>query len=145
MLGRVRDAYKNGFEAHKDDCSGFVRAVAGALGIQLAGLADDIVGTIRAGRDWTAVADGVSAAQAADAGKLVLAGLKGAEQTHPDPNGHMVVIVSDALAHDKYPSAYWGKLHAIGEKDKTLNWAWTEQDRGRISYAAHTIATSAAP
>jgi hypothetical protein len=140
MSDPVRDACEACFDAHKDDCSGFVRAVAGALKIPLAGLADDIVATIRGGGEWVALADGVSAARAAGDGKLVVAGLKGSEQTHPDPHGHVVVVVAGPLAHDKYPSAYWGQLHGTGAKDKTLNFAWTEQDRDRISYAAHPLA-----
>jgi hypothetical protein len=139
MPDRVRDACEANFDAHSGDCSGFARAVAAALGVELRGLANDIVDTLRGGGDWTALADGPSAAQAATAGKLVIAGLKGSEQADPDPNGHVVVVVAGPLARDKYPSAYWGKLHGTGEKDKTLNWAWTEQDRDRISYAAHTL------
>ncbi len=139
MTDHVRDACEACFDAHLDDCSGFVRAVAGALGIPLTGLADDIVATIRDGGEWVALADGISAAHAAGDGKFVVAGLKRSEQTKPDPHGHVVVVVAGPLAHDKYPSAYWGQLHGTGAKDKTLNWAWTVQDRDRISYAAHRL------
>lgn len=144
MPDRVRNACEANFDAHSGDCSGFVRTVAAALGVELQGQANDIVNAICSGGDWTALADGPSAAQAAGTGKLVIAGLKGAEQANPDLNGHTVVVVVGTLARDKYPSAYWGKLHGIGKKDKTLNWAWTEQDRDRISYAANTLAAGAA-
>ena len=48
----VRDACEACFDAHKDDCSGFVRAVAASLGVTLQGLADDIVVTIRTDPGW---------------------------------------------------------------------------------------------
>jgi hypothetical protein len=68
-----------------------------------------------------------------------MAGLRGSEQAHPDAHGHVVVIVDGPLAHDAYPSAYWGKLGGTGAKDKTINWAWTAEDRDRVFYAAHDL------
>ncbi len=139
MPDRVRDACEACFEAHKADCSGFARAVATQVGVTLQGLADEIVETIRTGPGWTKLPNGVAAAQSAQAGKLVLAGLKGSEQAHPDPHGHVVVIVGGPLAHNAYPSAYWGQLGGTGAKDQTINWAWTTDDRDRVSYAEHDI------
>jgi hypothetical protein len=139
MPDRVQEACEECFDAHKSDCSGFARAVATKLGVGLAGLADEIVETLRTGQGWTALPTGVAAAQSAKAGKLVIAGLKGSEQARPDPHGHVVVIVDGPLVRDAYPSAYWGRLGGIGEKDKTINWAWTAEDRDRVSYAAHDL------
>jgi hypothetical protein len=139
MPDRVRDACEACFETHKNDCSGFARAVATTFAIQLAGSANDIVDTIRGGGDWTALADGPSAAQAASAGKLVLAGLKGSEQAAPDPHGHVVVVVSGPLAHNEYPSAYWGSLGGQPGQDQTLNFAWTVADRDQVTYAQHDL------
>jgi hypothetical protein len=136
---RVRAACENCFEAHKSDCSGFARAVADELGVTLQGLADQIVETLRSGAGWTPLKNGVAAAQSAEAGKLVIAGLKGSEQAHPDAHGHVVVVVGGPLAHDAYPSAYWGKLGGVGAKDKTVNWAWTADDRDHVSYAEHDL------
>ena len=136
---RVRDACEACFDAHKNDCSGFARAVAEQLGVTLVGLADQIVDTLRGGGEWTPLDDGVAAAASARDGKLVVAGLKGSEQAHPDAHGHVVVVVDGPLAHDKYPSAYWGRLGGVGDKDKTINWAWTADDRDKVSYAAHDI------
>ena len=93
MPDRVTQACEDNFDAHKSDCSGFARAVAAELKVTLNGLADQIVDTIRAGGDWRPLADGVAAAASAHNGKLVIAGLKGAEQTNPDPHGHVVVVV----------------------------------------------------
>jgi hypothetical protein len=139
MPDRVRDACEACFEAHHGDCSEFVRAVAAALGIQLVGQADDIVVALRGSKDWTAVADGPSAAQAASTGKLVIAGLKGSEQAVPNQHGHVVVVVGGPLAHGAYPSAYWGSLGGTAGKDQTLNFAWTVADRDRVTYAEHAL------
>ena len=139
MADRVKEACEACFDAHAGDCSGFVRAVASQLGVQLHGLANEIVDTIRDGDDWTPLPDGIAAAQAAAAGKLVIGGLKGSEQARPDPHGHVVVVVTGSLAHDAYPSAYWGRLGGTGDKDKTINWAWNAEDRDKVSYAEHEL------
>jgi hypothetical protein len=139
MSDRVREACEDCFEAHASDCSGFARAVADELGVPLEGLADQIVGILRTGPGWTALKDGVAAAQSAQAGKLVIAGLRGSEQARPDAHGHVVVVVGGPLAHDAYPSAYWGRLGGTGEKNKTINWAWTTEDRDHVCYAEHDL------
>jgi hypothetical protein len=123
--------------ADKSDCSAFVRDVAKALEIKLVGNADAIVDTIRA--DWDKLADGPAASAAADAGRFVVAGLKGGEQIEPSEHGHVVVVVSGPLAHGKYPSAYWGRLGGVGARDQTINWAWRAGDRDAVIYAAAPI------
>ena len=146
MTDPVREACEAEFAAHSGDCSGFARAVAEQLGVALTGLANDIVDTIRAGPPWTALDDGVAAAQAAGAGRLVIGGLRGDEQASPDPHGHVVVVVAttpgQTLAHGKYPFAYWGKLGGMGAKDQTTNFAWNAADRDKVTYAAHDIPPS---
>ena len=140
MPDRVKDACEACFAAHANDCSGFARAVVGQLGVTLSGLANDIVNTLRGGGEWTQLPDGVAASQSAAAGKLVVGGLKGSEQTHPDAHGHVVVVVAgQPLAHGKYPFAYWGRLGGGGIRDQTVNWAWRAEDRDNVSYAAHDI------
>jgi hypothetical protein len=139
MPDRVQQACADCFDAHHDDCSGFARAVAGVLGVTLAGLADQIVDTIRAGGDWRPLTNGVAAARSAQAGQLVIAGLKGAEQSKPDPHGHVVVVVDGPLGRDTYPSAWWGQLGGTGAKNQTINFAWNVNDRDRVSYAEHDI------
>ncbi len=136
---RVRGACVTSFAAHKHDCSGFARAVSGQVGVPLDGLADQIVDVLRHGEGWSHIEDGPAAAEAAAAGKLVVAGLKGAEQHKPDPHGHVAVIVAGELAHGKYPSAYWGSLGGLPGENKTVNFAWRTEDRDRISYAAHDL------
>ncbi len=143
MPDAVKDACEACFAANANDCSGFARAVASQVGVTLTGLANDIVDTLRGGGEWTQLDDGVAASQQATAGKLVIGGLKGSEQTHPDPHGHVVVVVAgEPLAHGKYPFAYWGRLGGGGMKDQTVNWAWRQEDRDNVTYAAHDIAAA---
>jgi hypothetical protein len=48
-------------------------------------------------------------------------------------------MVEGPLVHGKYPHAYSGRLGG-GKENETVNWAWREEDRDRVSYAAHDIA-----
>jgi hypothetical protein len=57
MLDRARDACEVCFDAHKDDCSGFVRTVGATTGLAITYLANDIVSMLRGGGLWTALAD----------------------------------------------------------------------------------------
>jgi len=127
------------YEAEKGDCSGFVHAVGAALGVQIEGMADDIVNALRAGGKWQKLPDGPAAAASAAAGNLVVAGLRGDEQAVPNVHGHVVVVVAGALNRGIYPTAYWGSLGGSPGYDQTINWAWTEADRDRVSYAAQVI------
>jgi hypothetical protein len=140
----VRQVCEVCFDAYQNDCSGFAKAVASALNVPLQGLANEIVGTLRASQEWTPLHDGVAAAESAKVGKLVIGGLKGSEQFHPDPNGHVVVVVDGPLHRNAYPCAYWGSLGGNSAKDKTINYAWRPEDRDRVSYAAHDIPAVAA-
>lgn len=124
---RIIQACEAEFNAHDNDCSGFVRAVSHDLGITLTGLANQIVDEIQAA-PWTIVSDGVQAKAQADLGFLVIGGLK------ENPHGHVVVVVTGPLAAGKYPTAYWGRLGSIGKKNTTINWAWNLQDRDKVIY-----------
>jgi hypothetical protein len=139
MTDRVRLACEANWAANRSDCSGFVRAVVGAFGVTLVGVADEIVDALRAGGSWRALAGGPAAAQSAARGRLVVAGLRGDEQSEPSAHGHVVIIVAGPLSQDAYPLAYWGRLGGSGEKEKTINWAWRSPDRDRVSYAEQTI------
>ena len=129
------------FARNAGNCSGFVRAVAADLGIAIDpnANADGITDTLRAGPPWAVLADGLSAADAAADGKFVVAGLRGDEQAKPDEHGHVVVVVAGPLAHDKYPTAWWGSLGGHPGQGQTLNWAWNTQDRDNITYAAQDL------
>lgn len=122
------------WDAHKSDCSGFVRAVAGELGYSLTGNADAITAILRAAANQTH--DGTLAAQWAAEGRFVIAGLEGHNHVPSRAHGHVVVVVDGQLAHEKYPTAYWGMLGGVGKKAATLNWAWNNTDRDAVVYAA---------
>jgi hypothetical protein len=139
MPDRVQEACEACFEANQHDCSGFVRAVAKQLGVTINGLANEIVDTIRSSTEWRAVPDGTTAAARAAAGQLVIGGMRGDEQFEHSNHGHVVVVVDGPLAHGRYPTAYWGRLGGEGSKNETINWAWTEHDRDRVSYAEHDL------
>lgn len=126
------------WDANKADCSAFAKAVAVAYQIVLNGQANDIVDQIQ-GAGWTRLADGLAAKSAADQGKLVIAGLKGSDQTPPEAHGHVVVVVSGPLAQGKYPTAYWGKLNGVGRKNTTVNYAWKAVDRDKVVYSAREV------
>jgi hypothetical protein len=134
MIGvseKVIAACEKHWEDYKTDCSGFVKAVAAELGITLRGQANDITDQIQK-HPWTVLKDGAEAAlQATKA--FVVAGLKAS------PHGHVVVVVPGALAHGKYPVAYWGQLGGLGKKNTTLNWAWNKEDRDKVIYAWHEL------
>ena len=129
---RIIDACKAAFPANSGDCSAFVRAVGSRVGVELQGNADSIVGHIET--NWTPLTNIDDVLAAVDRGDLVVAGMRGADQEQPSAHGHVVVVVSGPLAHGKYPTAYWGRLHGTGEQAKTLNFAWRKGDRDRISY-----------
>ena len=106
MPESVKDACEACFAAHANDCSGFVRAVGTRLGVTITGLANDIVDTIGDSPEWTVLDDGIAAAAQAAAGKLVVGGLRGDEQAHPDEHGHVVVVVAGqplAQGHTRSP------------------------------------------
>lgn len=135
---KVIDACEEVFDDNSDDCNKFAKAVAATFGVTLTGNADAIVDQVQ-GDGWTSLADGVEAKAKADDGWLVIGGLKGADQTPPADHGHVVIVVSGPLAHDKYPTAYWGRLGGGGEKNKTVNYAWKQADRDKVKYAARLI------
>lgn len=131
ISARVVAACEADWEAHKSDCSGFVRAVAADLGVTLHGLANTITDRIQKA-PWTVLKSGKEAAQQASKG-LVIGGLKASR------HGHVVVVVPGPLAHGKYPTAYWGHLGGVGRKNTTINWAWNHKDRDRVIYACHRL------
>jgi len=135
------------WDEHKSDCSGFVKAVAAALGVStfLPGdNADAIVEKLPGAATWCAIksGDGLTAKEHADSGFLVIGGLKGSDQANPEEHGHVVVVVTGPLdpGHNKYPTAYWGHLGGVGAKEHTINWAWRAEDRDKVSYFANSLA-----
>jgi hypothetical protein len=126
MADRILAVCEAHWEPHKNNCSGFVRAVAADLGIHLVGQANKIVEFV--GKHWREAEDGVAAAKLAADGKFVLAGLA------DEPNGHIVVVVKGGLDRNRYPHAYWGTQGGIGRRNETTNWSWGPGDRDDVGY-----------
>jgi hypothetical protein len=141
--GHIIEVCEANWDAHQSDCSGFVKAVATVLQVTTFAAGDDanaIVDKLRTASDWTALGggDGPAAKAQADAGMLVIAGLKGSDQVQPDTHGHVVVVVTGPLDQE-YPTAYWGRLGGVGAKAQTVNWAWRAGDRDHVSYFAKAL------
>ncbi len=127
------------WDANKSDCNAFAKAVASGFSVALNGQANDIVDQINSEAGWSRLTDGAAAKVAADQGKLVIGGLKGGDMTPPAAHGHVVVVISGALASGKYPTAYWGQLNGVGRKNTTINYAWKAVDRDKVNYAARSV------
>jgi hypothetical protein len=126
------------FESYKSDCSGFVKAVATKFGVDLTGQADSIVDQIK-GSEWTSINNGIDAKAKADAGWLVVAGLKSSDHNPARNNGHVAIIVAGPLANNKYPTGYWGSLGGVGRKNTTINYSWNAADRDNVIYAGKIV------
>lgn len=120
------------WDAHKNNCSGFVKAVADELKVSLTGQANQMVDGIQQA-PGKVLASGVEAAAQANIGRLVIGGLKA------KPLGHVVIVVPGPLSHGKYPTAYWGSFGGVGKKNTTVNWSWDKSERDRVIYSAVAI------
>lgn len=140
---KIIQSCKDTWPSKKDACNKFVIEVASKYGVTLTGLADDIVDQIKGG-GWTQHGyDGIAAAQAAASGKLVIAGQKSGDHVPPANEGHVAVIIDGPLAHDEYPSGYWGStdsaLRDKGGLGTTINWAWNADSRDTVTYASRAV------
>lgn len=125
------------FEPFKDNCSGFVKAVAAKFRVVLTGQADHIVDQMQQA-GWTILNNGKEAKEKADAGWLVIAGLKSKDHDPARNNGHVAIVVKGPLdtTHNKYPTGYWGSSGGAAQANKTLNLAWNSKDRDKVKYSA---------
>jgi hypothetical protein len=110
---------------HPNDCSGFVRAVAGDCGVLLTGDANWIVFLLGTG---VRLHDGAAARQAAAAGQLVIGGLEAPR------HGHVVVVVDGPLNRGRYPYAFWGRYRGFAAQGMSMNVGFT-QGHGTVNYA----------
>ncbi len=124
----IKAVCQSEWEAHKSDCSGFVKAVAAALGINLAGQANAIIDTM--GRmPWAQLGtDMDAAARYARLDYLVIAGLK--ESAH----GHLAVVVPSVPPLPL--KGYWGSLGRIGQRDTKLSLSWRAEILPSVQYFA---------
>lgn len=124
---------------NRDNCSGFVKAVAKKLGILLpeTANADGIADAVKAG--WVMVDSGVEAARQAGMGNLVLAVLKASDHTPPRQNGHVAIVVSGELYRSKYPKVWCGSLgSAQSQGELSVSEVWGQTDRDNVKYYAYT-------
>ena len=119
---------------NKNNCSGFVKAVAAKLNVPLPPLpADGIINSIE--KSWTQAATGADAAKKAAAGFLVLAGLKSADHTKKVSQGHIVVVVDGPLYRAKYPKCWGGSTgSAQSNGNKSVGEVWSTTDRDKVVY-----------
>jgi len=125
---QIMDACEAVWEANQSNCSGFVKAVAGQLGVttfDVGDTADMIVEKLAGAEGWTAAPDLATVEANAAAGQFVVAGMKGSEFTPPRSHGHVVVVVQgDDPNHPGFPMAYWGTLGSVGKKDTSIRYAF---------------------
>lgn len=113
----------------KGDCSGFVKAVALHVDVQLHGQANQIINYLETTSAWENLGAAPRVATArAGSGYFVVGGLK------RQPNGHVVIVVKSAAQN--YPVAYWGKLGSVGQKNTTINFSSNSSVRDNVQYFA---------
>jgi hypothetical protein len=137
---RIIDACRAVWPARQNACNFFVTDVADRMGVTLTGLADAIVDQIQ-GPGWLRLADGQAAHDAALQGKLVVAGIKAADFTHPRTEGHVAIVVAGSMIPGGWaPPGYWGStsqtVAARGGDGSPLSWSFRAEDKDRIVYAA---------
>lgn len=141
----IVDACKNAWEGsflrgtpNKNNCSGFVKAVASQLGISLPATAD-ADGIAEAVKAWKKVDSGEEAQRLAANGSFVLVVLKGKDHHPPRAHGHVGVVVSGELYRQKYPMMWCGSIgHAQSEGDKSVGEVWNRADRDSVQYYTFT-------
>ena len=123
----IIDVCEANWDANKDDCNHFVKAVADALGVTLFSAgdnADAIMDKLPNAAGWSAILatpPDPAVENAASGGQFIIAGLESRDFTPPRNNGHVVVVVKgDDSAHPGFPLAYWGKLGGIGARDSSI-------------------------
>ena len=145
----IVDACKQAWEGsflpgtpNKDNCSGFVKAVAAQLGIPLPATADaDGIASAVAGA-WKKVDSGEEAQRLAANGAFVLVLLKGKDHHPPRHHGHVGVVVAGELYRHKYPMMWGGSIgNAQSEDDKSVGEVWNRADRDSVQY--YTFSTFA--
>lgn len=120
---------------NRDNCSGFVKAVAKKLGVPLGETlnADGLVDAISS--SWTKLASGKDAATEAGLGKFVVAGMRAKDHAPSRNHGHVVVIVSGDLYRDKYPKCWGGSLGSAQSRGtKSVGEVWNRADRDNVGY-----------
>lgn len=130
---RIIEVCEDKWDAWKNDCSGFVKAVANELNVVLTGNANGLVDFMESSGAWLSLGtDKKKAALLASQGYFVIAGLKASG------HGHVAVIVSAPLGNAN-PTGYWGRYGSVGRKNKTINWSWSSADLPNVKYFAKQL------
>jgi hypothetical protein len=120
------------WESWKSDCSGFAKAVAARLGVNLSGQANELIDYLTRAPEWRSLgADPRRAATQANLGDFVIAGLKAR------PHGHVVIVVKSAAT--LYPVGYWGRFGAVGKKNTTINFSWRRADLSNVLFFSRKL------
>jgi hypothetical protein len=142
-------------EAWKDNCSGFVRAVADDLMLFVPGIsgnADEQVDLMTlllkpGATSMRCLGDGKStepeAVQLADGGDFVICGMTSQELQVNRPNkkvknGHVSVLIG-GFAKTGWPLGYWGSEGGAAGKGESLSLSFRATDRDSIHYFAISI------
>jgi len=144
LLDAVKAAWSESFLrglSNQDNCSGFVKSVAGKPGVPLPASAD-ADGIADAVSGWTELKTGADAAREAATGRLVLAVLKGADHTPARIHGHVGVVIGGPLYREKYPKLWCGSLGGLGKSqgDKSVGEVWNRADRDNVRYVEYASA-----
>jgi hypothetical protein len=122
--------------ANKDNCSGFIKAVAQRLNVPMSsGNADAIVSFLAGHESWKKLDSGSEAKTQAETGHLVLAGLKSGDHSGTRNNGHVVVVVGGMLYRGKYPKCWGGSIGSAQSRGvKSVGEVWNTTDRDSVVY-----------
>lgn len=124
---------------NSNNCSGFVKAVLGKLGIPIpsTATADGIMDAIAG---WSKLKSGADAAHQAEAGNLVIAGLKSAAHSPARTNGHVVIVIGGKLYKDLYPLCWSGSIGgAQSQGTKSVGEVWNRTDRSSVGYFVYGV------
>lgn len=138
----IVDACRSAFERsyipglpNRDNCSGFVKEVARALGVGVPHTADadGLIAYFEA--NWSPVASGTEAARLAGTGRLVVVGLKAADHRPARGNGHVAVVVTGEFYRQVYPPVWGGSTGAAqSQGTKSVGEVWNRSDRDAVRY-----------
>ncbi len=147
ILKACRDSWDESFVkgfVNRDNCSGFLKAVAKKLGVPVdeTAVADGLVDLFAADPEsWTPLASGAEAARAAETGTFVVAGLRSDEHRPKRGQGHVVIVVPGPLYRSLYPTCWGGSTGGAQSKGtKSVGEVWNRVDRDAVRYWGHHAA-----